>query len=825
VFVKRPSMTVLVVVLLVSVVVLIPGLYAGEPALALDWSRAAAGGFGDADNAGVQSLAFFSGRLYAGAYNRGGCRVWSCDGTAWTPEVGQGEAGTPTGPGFGDPGTESVSSLVVYNSRLYAGTRRSAGGCRVWSYDGTAWTPEVGQGEAGTPTGPGFGDVQNNDVPSLAVYRGRLYAGTYNAGGCQVWSYDGTAWTRAGEGGFGDPDNFSAVSMAVYVSSLYVGTFNNDYTSGCQVWSYDGTTWTQEVGKEAAGTPTGPGFGDSNNRTVSSMAVYNAGLYVGTYDSSGGGGCQVWSYDGANWTRVAGGGFSDKHNLTASSMVANGLDLYVGTYNENSGCEVWRYDGGDWYRENTGGFGYKRNSTVNCMAMEGAWLYAGTEDAGSTPTGCEVWKTRVSEVLYFAEGYTGASFHEYLCLGNPQAVDARAAITYLFRDGTALTRVVKVPAESRFTVYVNADVGEGKEVSVKLESSSPVVAERPMYFTYNRTWSGGHDAMGVSSTSNTWYFAEGYTGQGFDEWICVLNPGATDAMLTFRFQTEEEGEVVRTGYNVPACSRGSFKVNDILGGGYQNSLKLESSSPVVAERPMYFDYLGTGNRHWQGGHCVMGVPGLGQVYYFAEGTTRAGFEEWLTLQNPNRMAITVGATYQPGAGQGDPVNKAYPVAAGERYTVYVPGEVGEDKDVSVTLASTAFFLAERPMYFLYTGYGASWPGGDCVIGSKCADTEWFLAEGYTGPGFHTWLCLQNPGIDEANVSITYYTQEKGPLPARTVEVPAGTRKTVFVNDHAGPDYQLSFRLTSNCPIVVERPMYFNYGVNQQGGHDVVGYPE
>ncbi|MBN2025764.1 MAG: hypothetical protein JW854_03215 [Actinobacteria bacterium] len=236
---------------------------------------------------------------------------------------------------------------------------------------------------------------------------------------------------------------------------------------------------------------------------------------------------------------------------------------------------------------------------------------------------------------HFAEGYTGPGFQEYLCLGNPDEVEVEATVTYIFTDGTSQQEQVTIPAQSRATLNVNASVGEGKEVSAHVNSDSHIVAERPMYFSYKGMWAGGHDAMGVTSPASTWYFAEGYTRSGFEEWICVLNPGDAAANLTFRFQTEEEGEKVVQGQAVPSHSRASFSANQLLGAGYQTSLKLESDQPVVAERPLYFDYSGLGDHHWCGGHCVMDASTLSDEYYFAEGTTRAGFEEWLCLQNPN----------------------------------------------------------------------------------------------------------------------------------------------------------------------------------------------
>jgi len=49
---------------------------------------------------------------------------------------------------------------------------------------------------------------------------------------------------------------------------------------------------------------------------------------------------------------------------------------------------------------------------------------------------------------------------------------------------------------SRFTVFVNNDVGPNQAVSAKVESNLPIVAERPMYFSYGPGWTGGHDVVG-----------------------------------------------------------------------------------------------------------------------------------------------------------------------------------------------------------------------------------------------------------------------------------------------------------------------------------------
>ncbi len=440
----------------------------------------------------------------------------------------------------------------------------------------------------------------------------------------------------------------------------------------------------------------------------------------------------------------------------------------------------------------------------------------------------QIWYSQDQrEAFYFAEGYTGEGFQEYLCLGNPSGAALSVNVTYLYADGTFLDRTYDVPALSRFTADVNAEAGEDREVSIKCGASSSFVAERPMYFDYTGgggSWTGGHDAVGAAFPSRAWYFAEGYTGPGFDEYVCVLNPGTADADLTFNFQTQEAGLIVPDGaYTVPAHSRATFKANELLGNqAYQTSLKLVSDAPVVAERAMYFDYQGTGSWGWTGGHCVMGTPSFEKEYFFAEGTTRPGFEEWLTLQNPGAAAITVHAVYQLGTGE--TVAREYTVPASGRHTAYVPDEVGPDQDASVRLFSASGFLAERPMYFDYQGTGIwGWTGGHCVIGATAQGAGWFFAEGYTGENFEEWLCIQNPGDADASVEITYYPEGGTPMVKDAVTVPANSRATVNVNTDAGAGLSICAGVSSDQPVIVERPMYFNFRGAWSGGHDVVGY--
>ena len=673
---------------------------------------------------------------------------------------------------------------------------------------------------------------------------------------CELWGVDAadanTAWAvggdgtilKTGDGGFTWTPQISGTTDFIYsVSAVDAHTVWALGTNATVLRTNDGgTTWKLK-------SP-GP------DKYLDDITAVDANTAWVVGDN---GEISKTSDGGVNWTSQESG---TNMSLNSISAVDSSTAWAVG----HAGCILKTTDGGVTWAYKRHEVSYRDLREVSAVDPYTAWavgdipetypsrIILKTSDGGST------WETQVNEIdyglvgvdavdantawavggegtilhtrgggsefnFYFAEGYTGDGFQEFLSLGNPREATANATVTYLFNDGSTREQEVLVPPASRATVNVNHEVGPGKEVSVRVDCDLPIVAERPMYFTYGGRWSGGHTARGADSPNNYWYFAEGYTGPGFEEWVCVLNPGDDPANLTFDFQTQETGFIQRTGYSVPPHSRGSFLVNDVLGPNYQTSLKLSSDQPVVAERSTYFDYLGTSGHHWQGGHCVMGTNQAYNKFYFAEGTTRSGFEEWLTLQNPwNDSELTVEAIYLLGPGQGDPIQASYQVEPGSRLTVFVPGEVGGEKDVSVRLYSVSPFIAERPVYFSYAHGGISAQGGHCMAGVPVSAPEWFFAEGCTSDGFDQWLCLQNPGYQDSVVEVTYYTHEVGALPSRAITVPARTRVTIMVNEDAGHGYQLTSRLTviSGPNIIVERPMYFNWG-GRNGGHDEMGF--
>ncbi len=335
-----------------------------------------------------------------------------------------------------------------------------------------------------------------------------------------------------------------------------------------------------------------------------------------------------------------------------------------------------------------------------------------------------VGATAPSNIFYFAEGTCRPGFDPYLCIQNPGGTAAEVTITYMKGDGTTDTQSLSVAPNSRSTVAVKGKLGEANDeahdFSTKVECTNgqQIIAERPMYFNYNGVWTGGHDVVGATSPACTFYFAEGTCRPGFDPYICIQNPGDAAAEVTITYM-KGDGTTDTQSLAVGAHSRATVGVKGVLGEGadeaHDFSAKVECTNgqQIIAERPMYFNYNG-----WcTGGHDVVGATAPSNIFYFAEGTCRPGFDPYLCIQNPGGTAAEVTITYMKGDGTTD--TQSLSVAPNSRSTVAVKGKLGEANDeahdfsTKVECTNGQQIIAERPMYFNYNGV---WTGGHDVVG-------------------------------------------------------------------------------------------------------------
>jgi hypothetical protein len=221
----------------------------------------------------------------------------------------------------------------------------------------------------------------------------------------------------------------------------------------------------------------------------------------------------------------------------------------------------------------------------------------------------------------FAEGYTGANFHEYLVLANFDAAPATATVKLEYSNGAVNPVTVSIPGQSQKFFDVNLASAPAKfpqstaELSAEVTADKPIVAQRIEYFRFGGQIPGGTDVIGQPGPAKSVYnFAEGYTTNGFSEFLTLQNPNtsAEDVAVTLYLANSITTQQI---VHIGPQTRTTLSINSMVvpiaqstpSAGYEVSMSVlaMNGGTVVAERPMYFSWHGTG----QGGSDVVGYTG------------------------------------------------------------------------------------------------------------------------------------------------------------------------------------------------------------------------
>ena len=257
----------------------------------------------------------------------------------------------------------------------------------------------------------------------------------------------------------------------------------------------------------------------------------------------------------------------------------------------------------------------------------------------------------------------------------------------------------------------SGSIAPGATQPVTLSFNTP--SSTPQTYSTNITFAGNADNANISlpvtvssSLSKNWYFAEGYTGSGFTEYLTLANPNPVTANVTVQYLLQGEAPLSKT-YTVNANARRTLDVNTELSGQQIGvSLVVTSDQPIVAERPMYFTFTGLG-LNVPGGSDTLGATSLGTQFDFGYLDTTANHATYLTVLNQNSSEMTVTVNYYASGG-GSPIVVIHSVPANARGTITVNGDVPPGS-YSALVSLSAPGLVERPMYLTdaTTGYTGS----------------------------------------------------------------------------------------------------------------------
>lgn len=411
--------------------------------------------------------------------------------------------------------------------------------------------------------------------------------------------------------------------------------------------------------------------------------------------------------------------------------------------------------------------------------------------------------TATSPRWYLAEGSTAWGFDTDIAIINPNDEEVVVRITYLTNSGPVSRPDIRMAPLSRTTVNpASEDKLAAMDFSTQVEclGGKSIAVDRTMMWTEQGAQAGeGHSSIGVESPATKWYLPEGSSAWGFECWLLLMNPSATDAECAVTYMIEGQGPKTVLK-QVKARSRASFNIADDIGEA-DASIMVDSAVPVIPERAMYRN----GRRE---GHDSIGVTAPSSDFYLAEGSTSWGFETYVLVQNPNAQAAEVSFTYMTPSGEAR--QPSFTVPAGSRETVRV-SDFAKGTDVSTRVHGSIPIVAERAMYW------DSGKGEAChdSVGIAAPQGAFYFADGRSGSGtendYETWTLVQNPNETAVRISVTYLTYDGKENRAFNDTIPAGSRRTYNMADHVTDAYAgiVVRSLDNGRNIIAERAMYWN----------------
>ncbi len=291
---------------------------------------------------------------------------------------------------------------------------------------------------------------------------------------------------------------------------------------------------------------------------------------------------------------------------------------------------------------------------------------------------------------------------------------------------------------------------------------------------------------------------------GFDEWILLLNPNGSSTAATVSVQRAGLSPV-DFRYDLPPNSRSSIRINDLVPPG-EISVRVSSDLPIAAERAMYFSYRG-----WLGGHSSEGLKEPKTQWFLAEGYETDEFDTYIEVFNPQSSPANITLTLMRDDGYTQSVVAS--VGPNWRYTLSPSSVDGFSfAAFSTRIEADVPVVVERSTYFNYTSpvSGGRREGGAAAPATDRTSTVWHFAEGYSGPGFDTWVLLQNPNDVPAAATVTFFVEGSAPSSA-TLGVAPRSRATLLASTVPGvAGTSHSITVESNVPISAERAEYFDY---------------
>lgn len=325
----------------------------------------------------------------------------------------------------------------------------------------------------------------------------------------------------------------------------------------------------------------------------------------------------------------------------------------------------------------------------------------------------------------------------------------------------------------------------------------------------------------MGPAAQTWYFAEGRVGGGFETFFTVGNPNPTDCTVTIQYDYQMDGAQFRATksvtFTVVHASRHTETVNadlsiapgDRTGATLSAVVSTSDCVGIVAERPMYFH----GFHGVSSGTDVFGATAPLKQWFFAEVPRGAAGESFLSVLNPNTVDTDVSVSYFIGSAT--PIIVKQTVHANSRGT-FDPNNTAQllsAQHMAVEVDSVQPIVVERPSYFVSV-HGVS--GSADVMGIPAAQKTWVLAAGTITPPSQTNLIISNVTNAPVNVTVRLLAVGGAFKDFTLSAIPPNSQSVFdvnFNNTFVGATADVSAVVTGSDTILVQRQIFSEYSAS------------
>ncbi|MFZ9518046.1 MAG: DUF5719 family protein [Ilumatobacteraceae bacterium] len=379
----------------------------------------------------------------------------------------------------------------------------------------------------------------------------------------------------------------------------------------------------------------------------------------------------------------------------------------------------------------------------------------GVESVGSELSAVPEFRRDAKASTWFCPGVVGNddSIGGSLIIANAGETPVGGTITRFFVDGDSRQQRFAVPARSSLEVDALAGVSS-PFVSALVESHGTAVAVEQR--TTHRA--GNAIASCASAPADSWFLADGFTGDDSIDNVVVTNPSLDSAILDISFVTSigERSPQSLKGVVIPPES---VRVFDLASLDARNeaiaAVSVRASvGRVVVGRSQH--YLGRGRL----GYTMTLASSLtSNRWYFADGEKAAGVAEEYVIYNPSMSDQQL--TFIVAGDDGVAIDPIVVTASANRVTKFAPADLGAlpEGRYSVIVSAVAAFSGAGLVDGVVIERVTTRPQGKTVasavlLGSPLAARSWIAPAGVTIDVLDS-LRVFNPGSQPATFRVTY----------------------------------------------------------------------